>query len=54
MTDMTHVGLPAPDLRVDVPMRDGVTLDTCVWLPAGGGPVPAILIRTPYSRAVSG
>lgn len=45
--------LPAPDLRVDVPMRDGVTLDTCIWLPAGRTPAPAILIRTPYSRAVS-
>lgn len=54
MTDMTHVGLPAPDLRFDVPMRDGVTLDTCVWLPTGGGPAPVILIRTPYSRAVNG
>lgn len=46
--------LPPPSLRVDAPMRDGVTLDTCIWLPAEPGPHPAILIRTPYSRAVTG
>lgn len=31
-----------------VPMHDGVRLDTSVFLPAGRGPFPTILIRTPY------
>lgn len=31
-------------------MRDGVTLVSDIWLPAGGGRVPAIVIRTPYGR----
>lgn len=30
------------------PMRDGVRLSTDVYLPAGGGSFPAILLRTPY------
>jgi uncharacterized protein len=33
-----------------VPARDGVRLATDVYLPAGGGPVPAILQRTPYGK----
>ncbi len=33
-----------------VPMRDGVKLATEVYLPAGEGPWPAILVMTPYSR----
>jgi predicted acyl esterase len=37
-----------------VPMPDGVTLATDVWLPtAGGGPRPVLLRRTPYGRAVA-
>jgi len=35
---------------VMVPMRDGVKLATEVYLPAGAGPWPAILVMTPYSR----
>lgn len=38
------------DLRV--PMRDGVTLSTNVFLPAGEGPFPVLLIRTPYNAAL--
>ena len=35
----------------DVPMRDGVTLSTDVYLPAGvEGKVPAVLVRTPYGK----
>lgn len=45
--------LPEPSLRIAVPMRDGVTLDTCVWLPAQAMPAPAILVRTPYSRTLN-
>ena len=32
------------------PMRDGVRLATEVYLPAGDGPFPVILQRTPYNR----
>jgi putative CocE/NonD family hydrolase len=50
-----RAGLPAPTsaagetLRVRVPMRDGVKLATDVYLPAGQGPWPVILIRNPYN-----
>ena len=33
-----------------VPMRDGVTLSTDVYLPAGAEKVPAVLVRTPYGK----
>lgn len=33
-----------------VPMRDGVSLATNVFLPRGEGPWPVILTRTPYSK----
>ncbi len=47
--------LPDPSLRARVAMRDGVELDTYIWLPQPcSEKVPAILIRTPYSRAVFG
>ena len=35
---------------VQAPMRDGVNLATEVYLPAGEGPFPVILQRTPYNR----
>ena len=48
------MGLPVrplqQQLRVPVRMRDGVHLSANVFLPAGDGPVPAILIRTPYGK----
>ena len=31
-------------------MRDGVRLATDIYLPAGGGPFPVVLERTPYGR----
>jgi predicted acyl esterase len=31
-----------------VPMRDGVHLDTSVYLPKGTGPFPVVLERSPY------
>jgi putative CocE/NonD family hydrolase len=50
--------MPMPDHRLRLPMRDGVRLDTNVWLPAGaaasGQGVPAILLRTPYKESVMG
>jgi hypothetical protein len=33
-----------------VKMRDGVSLSTDVFLPAGEGPFPAVVFRTPYDR----
>jgi predicted acyl esterase len=35
---------------VMVPMRDGVKLATEIYLPAGEGPWPTILVMTPYGR----
>ncbi len=33
-----------------VAMRDGVKLSTIYYLPAGAGPFPVVLIRTPYGK----
>jgi uncharacterized protein len=48
------VGLSAVSLaefkEVMVPMRDGVKLATNVFLPAGDGPWPVVLSRTPYGK----
>lgn len=41
------------DLDVRVPMADGMTLNTEVWRPRGGGPVPTIVIRSPYEDHVA-
>src|SRR5438270_4054561 len=41
-------------LTVMVPMRDGVRLATDVHLPAGDGPWPVALTRTPYGRSEGG
>ena len=47
--------MPRPSIRTKVPMRDGMALDTWVWLPFDSpGPVPAILLRTPYQEHVMG
>jgi putative CocE/NonD family hydrolase len=50
--------MPLPDHRLRLPMRDGVRLDTYVWLPLGASAttqaVPAILLRTPYKESVMG
>jgi predicted acyl esterase len=35
---------------VAIPLRDGVTLYGDVYLPAHAGPVPAVLIHTPYGK----
>lgn len=34
----------------DVPMRDGTVLKADIWLPAGEGPWPVLLMRTPYGK----
>ena len=36
--------------NIMVPMRDGVRLATDVWVPAGGGPAPVLLVRLPYGK----
>lgn len=35
-----------------VPMRDGISLSTNVFLPEGKGPFPVILFRTPYDASL--
>jgi putative CocE/NonD family hydrolase len=37
-------------LKLQVPLRDGVLLATDLYLPTAQGPYPTILVRTPYSR----
>lgn len=50
MTDVTDAAKPtAPELLIAT-MRDGVGLATDVHFPAGEGPWPVILVRTPYGR----
>jgi predicted acyl esterase len=41
----------APTSLVMVPMRDGIRLATDIYLPAGDGPWPVVLARTPFGRA---
>lgn len=36
---------------VSIPMRDGVELATDIYVPAGEGPFPILLQRTPYDRS---
>ena len=33
-----------------IPMRDGITLATDIYLPPGDGPFPVIFMRTPYNK----
>jgi uncharacterized protein len=40
-------------LRVPVPMRDGVRLSANVYLPTARAQVPAVLVRTPYGKGSS-
>src|SRR5262245_13762724 len=56
MVDVNSRGgdLSVKTLRnVRVPMRDGVTLAADFYYPAGGGPFPTLLERTPYNREES-
>ncbi len=39
---------------VRVPMRDGLTLSTDIWMPVTPGRYPTILLRTPYIKATNG
>ena len=38
--------------NVPIPLRDGTTTYANVWRPADGPPVPAIMVRTPYTKEV--
>src|SRR5947209_3462897 len=42
------------DRNVPVPMRDGTVLYADVYRPAGPGPYPALLQRTPYDKQNQG
>ena len=42
------------DKDIMVPMRDGVRLATDAWIPADGGPGPALLVRLPYGKDMTG
>jgi predicted acyl esterase len=51
--DDVRPGFTLPDgavamMHLQAKMRDGVRLDTSVWLPAKDGKFPVVLIRTPY------
>ena len=39
-------------LRVRVPMRDGVHLETNIFHPGGAGRYPVVLVRTPYGKGL--
>jgi predicted acyl esterase len=47
MTDVTQARL---ELNLPIELRDGAVTRANVWRPAGGEPVPAILVRSPYTR----
>src|SRR5258708_30461928 len=42
------------DYNVRIPMRDGSTLSADIYRPAGPGPYPVVLMRTPYLDLVTG
>ncbi len=53
MSDSPSYALSQPfDLKIDVqvPMSDGVSLSTDIYLPKSGGPFPALLVRTIYDN----
>lgn len=47
--------MPRASIRRQVAMRDGLCLDTWIWLPFDrDGPFPTILMRTPYQESLMG
>lgn len=46
--------MPTADLRIQLPMRDGVRLATWIWLPRDATPAASVLMRTPYKEGVLG
>ena len=49
MVDVEQVLL---ERNVPIPLRDGTVTYANVWRPAAGDPVPAIMVRTPYTKEV--
>jgi len=54
---VAHFGMPEPryEIRMEtsarIPMRDGTRLSTDLYFPVGAsGPLPTVLIRTPYDK----
>lgn len=43
----------AEPIEIMVPMRDGVTLETTIYLPEGTGPFPTLIARTLYGPPLS-
>ena len=51
LLEATHPTHPITcEIGVKVPMRDGTRLSTDVYRPAGSGPFPVVLVRTPYNK----
>src|SRR6476660_1016570 len=50
MTAPVRAATTPTKLTVRMPMRDGMHLATDVRLPAGDGPWPVALVRTPYGK----
>ena len=46
-------GTPRTWFDVRIPLRDGVTLSADVTRPEAAGPVPAIVVRTPYNKSLA-
>jgi uncharacterized protein len=53
MTTRTAVGDVIVERNVGVPMRDGTVLRADVYRPGAPGRYPALVLRTPYDRAVA-
>ena len=51
MTETGYLGV-IEELEVRVPMRDGTILRGNLYRPEGAGPVPALLMRTPYGKGM--
>lgn len=55
LADFEYAAMKAGEIEGDfkfimVPLRDGTGLATDIYLPAGEGPFPVVLCRTPYGR----
>ena len=51
-SEPADVAVRPPEMEVRVAMRDGAKLLTYVNLPAGEGPFPTVLVRTPYLLSI--
>jgi putative CocE/NonD family hydrolase len=53
MTGLAALPATAEPIETMVPMRDGVELETYIYLPEGDGPFPTLIARTIYGPPVS-